>query len=134
MHIARAVRLDGPTIASLAATLELYADRRVLDVPFWAMAAASVDDIERRSHAVIEGLAGCSVTSGSSVPGAGTVPGETIPTATIVLDGGADRVWHALAAHGVIATRRDGHAVIDLRSVSPSDDGLVRTAITSVLG
>ena len=132
--IARAVRLDGPTIASLATTLELYADRRVLDVPFWAMAAASVDDIERRSRSVVDGIDGCSLVPGESVPGAGSVPGETIPTVTIVLDGHADDRWRVLARCGVVATRRDGNAVVDLRSVPPADDDMVREALREALG
>ena len=132
--IARAVRLDGPTIAALAHTLELYADRRVLEIPFWAMAAMSVEAITDRAAAAIEGTSGCNLVPDASVPGAGTVPGETIPTMTIVLDGDADRHWQALAARGIVATRRDGHAVLDLRSVQPSDDHVVRSALLEIIG
>ena len=56
-----------------------------------------------------------------SVPGAGSVPGETIPTRLIEVGGAGDDVWAALAAppHGVVATRRDGNVYLDLRSVMP---------------
>jgi L-seryl-tRNA(Ser) seleniumtransferase len=46
--IARAVRIGGPALAALAATLTLYAQGRGAEVPFWAMAAISADDLGAR--------------------------------------------------------------------------------------
>ncbi len=134
--IARAVRLDGSAIAALAETIELYADQRVLEIPFWQMASASVDDIEQRSLAIVASAGGsATVTPGESIPGAGSVPGEAIPTTLIRLEGSADQLWSSLAGAPtpIIATRRDGAVFIDLRSVRPQDDATVGNAIIDAL-
>lgn len=132
--IARAVRLDGATIASLATTLEMYADQRILDIPFWAMAAQPAEDIRKRAEAVASGLAYASVHEGASLPGAGTVPGLTIPSWVVRVDGSADAVWAALAKRGVIATRSEGAVSLDMRSVLLDDDDVVREALVSIAG
>jgi L-seryl-tRNA(Ser) seleniumtransferase len=132
--IARAVRLDGSTIASLAATLEMYADNRVRDIPFWAMATASLDSLNLRAKRISEQFDDrVQIVPASAVPGAGSVPGETIPSVALRLSGSADTNWSALAAAPVpvIATRHDGAVFIDLRSVLPTDDGAVASAISS---
>ena len=134
--IARAVRLDGSSIAALAETIELYADQRVLEIPFWQMASATVNEIEQRSVAITTAAgSSATVTPGESIPGAGSVPGEAIPTMLIRLDGSADDLWASLAAAStpVIATRRDGAVLIDLRSVRPHDDAAVGQAIIDAL-
>lgn len=134
--IARAVRLDGSSIAALAETFEFYADQRVLEIPFWRMASASVNEIEQRSLAVISAAgSSATITNGESIPGAGSVPGETIPTKLIRLDGSADDLWVRLAGAPipVIATRREGAVFIDLRSVRPDDDATVAKAIIDAL-
>jgi len=133
--IARAVRLDGSTIASVCETLQMYSDQRVLEIPFWAMASAPVNTIDTRAMAVLDGSSGGRVVDGASLPGAGSVPGATIPTRLIELRGAADTTWTALAQHDppVIATRRDMSTFIDLRSVLPDDDVLVAEAIRTVL-
>lgn len=133
--IARAVRLDGPAIAAVAATLEMYADQKVLEIPFWAMASLNTTDIEARAKGVLEGTEGATIRDGQSLPGAGSVPGATIPTKLIVLPGSADAVYSELAGHNppIIARRRDTTAVIDLRSVLPADDAHVANAIQALL-
>jgi len=133
--IARAVRLDGSAIAAVAATLEMYADHRVLDIPFWAMASLTANDIETRAVAVLRGTAGANIIDGRSLPGAGSVPGETIPTRLIELPGSADEMYAKLARHDppIITSRRDTSAVVDLRSVLPSDDTHVSAAVRRLL-
>jgi L-seryl-tRNA(Ser) seleniumtransferase len=134
--IARAVRLDGSSIAALAETFELYADQRVLEIPFWRMASATLEEIEKRAVAVVDAAGGSgTITDGESIPGAGSVPGETIPTKLIRFDGSADALWASLAAAPtpVIATRRDGAVFVDLRSVRPDDDAKVAKAILNAV-
>jgi L-seryl-tRNA(Ser) seleniumtransferase len=130
--IARAVRLDGSSIAAIADTFELYANQHVTEIPFWSMVCAGLDEIESRSQAVIHGVnAAVTIVEGASLPGAGSTPGATIPTRLIRLEGDADRSWSKLAEapSPVIASRRDGFAYIDLRSVLPADDAAVRAAL-----
>lgn len=133
--IARAVRLDGSAIAAVSATFEMYADQRVLGIPFWAMASASIKDIQTRSEAVLGEDSAADIVDGESLPGAGSVPGATIPTRLIKLPGSADATWAALASHDppVIATRRDASTFVDLRSVLPSEDVHVSLAIRRAL-
>ncbi len=133
--IARAVRLDGSTIAAIAATLQMYTERSVLDIPFWAMASATVEAVDKRATAVLSGSLSGRIVDGESLPGAGSVPGATIPTRLIELPGAADATWSALALHDppVIASRRDTSTFIDLRSVLPDDDTHVADAIRRVL-
>ena len=133
--IARAVRLDGSTIAAVAGTLEMYADHRVLDIPFWGMASLTPDEIETRARAVLHGTTGADIIDGRSLPGAGSVPGATIPTRLIELPGSADAMYSELAFHDppIISSRRDTSAVIDLRSVLPSDDPHIADAVRGLL-
>lgn len=134
--IARAVRLDGSSIAAVAAICEMYLDQRVLDIPFWAMASLSTDDIDKRARAVLAASPdGSRIVDGESVPGAGSVPGATIPTRLIELPGGADSTWTKLAEHSppIIASRRDTSTFLDLRSVLPDDDRIVADALGTVL-
>jgi L-seryl-tRNA(Ser) seleniumtransferase len=132
--IARAVRLDGSSIAAIANTLELYANQQASQIPFWSMVCATLEAIESRSRTVIEGIdAAITIVDGASVPGAGSTPGATIPTKLIRLDGDSDRSWTTLAQAPtpIISSRRDGSVYIDLRSVLPADDGAIRTALIS---
>jgi len=133
--IARALRLDGPAIASVCATLEMYANQRVIDVPFWAMASLSRDDIELRAREVLGETSGATIVDGHSLPGAGSVPGATIPTRLIKLPGSAEIVYGELSRHDppIIANHRDTSAVLDLRSVLPIDDEHVADAVRKLL-
>jgi L-seryl-tRNA(Ser) seleniumtransferase len=130
--IARAVRLDGGSIAAIADTFELYADQRVLEIPLWTMVCESLERLDTRIAKVIEGVdAPIELVEGSSIPGAGSAPGATIPTRLIKITGDAETWWStlAMAATPVIASRRDGAVFIDLRSVMPRDDEAVRAAL-----
>ena len=132
--IARAVRLDGSSIAAIADTFELYANQQVSEIPFWSMVCETLDTIETRSQDVIRGIdAALTIVDGVSVPGAGSTPGATIPTRLIELRGDADLSWSKLAhaTTPVIASRRDGAVYIDLRSVLPGDDAAVRAGLIS---
>lgn len=132
--IARGVRCDGSTLAALATTLELYADGRGSEIPFWAMAAIPAEDLEARSAAVAEAVeADAEVITGESVVGAGSVPGQTIPGPVIRFPGLAgDAVWRRLLAGEppVVARRREGDLVVDLRTVPPELDAALIAALT----
>ena len=126
--LARAVRIDGATHAALAATIELYADDRAAEIPFWAMASLSYDVLEQRHRRLLSALGDRGeVIRGESLPGAGSVPGETIPSPNVRLDGNADELWTRLlsATPPVLARRREGELIIDLRTVDPGDDSLL---------
>jgi L-seryl-tRNA(Ser) seleniumtransferase len=130
--VARAVRIDGSTGATLAATLELYAAGRGDEIPFWRMASIDYGELQQRHEAVLaDSGVGGAVIEGESVPGAGSVPGEAIPSPAIRLDTPADSGWkHLIAADPpIVGRRRDGALFIDLRTVEPQDDPLVVAAV-----
>ncbi|HEX9854336.1 MAG TPA: L-seryl-tRNA(Sec) selenium transferase [Acidimicrobiia bacterium] len=130
--VARALRLDGPTGAALAGTLELYASGRGREIPFWRIATLSYDDLAARHTAVLDaaGVEG-KVVDGESLPGAGSVPGEAIPSPNLELLGGADAWWKRLIGNSppILGRRRGDAFVLDLRTVEPSDDETVATAL-----
>ncbi len=131
--IARAVRIDDRTIASLTTLFETYAAGRGADIPFWAMATAPADVIESRSKEVIAD-ADATIIESEALPGAGSVPGRSIPTPAIRLGGNPEAVWRSLADHQppVIASRRDGAVLVNLRSVAPSEDPIVAAALATL--
>jgi L-seryl-tRNA(Ser) seleniumtransferase len=135
--IARALRLDGATMASLAATLELYASGQGRSVPFWHMATIRAESLQSRVEAVLSasGVAGA-VVDGESLPGAGSVPGATIPTPTLELRVAADASWKTLIAADppIVARRRADTLMLDLRTVAAEDDETVASVLATVAG
>ena len=129
--VARALRCDGSTLAGLTHTLELYADGRGDEVPFWAMVAIPVEELEERATVVVEKAGVGQVIAGNSVVGAGSVPHQVLPSPVIRIDHAEiDKVWaRLLASETAIVTRRhDGALLIDLRAVDQADDSLVGDA------
>ena len=130
--IARAVRLGGTSMVILGYTLEMYASGKGADIPFWRMASLGWNELAIRHQAVLEasGRAG-SIVEGASTPGAGSVPGELIPSPVLQLDGPPDAMWKALIANvpPIVGHRRTGALQLDLRTVSPDDDERVAEAL-----
>lgn len=128
---ARALRIDGPTAAALTVTLEAYLDGRAFELPLWRMATAPADEIERRARRILEatGVPG-RVVAGMSTLGAGSAPGAEIPSAVIELDE-ADRRFSRLLEQPtpILGRRSAGRLLLDLRTVDPSDDEVVATAL-----
>ena len=131
--IARAVRCDGPTLAALATTLQMYADGRGDEIPFWAMVAATPAELQTRLEQLLAGSGAVGeIRAGESVPGAGSVPGATVPTPVLALqEPPADVLWDRLLRSDppVIARRETGELVIDVRTVPPHLDGLLTAAL-----
>ena len=66
-----------------------------------------------------------------ALPGAGSAPGVTMPSAVIALPG--DRLAELRdRVPPVIARPRDGRTLLDLRSVDPSDDPVLVTALQAI--
>ncbi len=131
--VARAVRLDGPRSAALMATLELYASGRGAEIPFWAMALESEQALRVRLAAVANRCsAPTMIVAGESHPGAGSVPGMTVPSPVLAVDTSADSAWWQLLERGIVATRRDGRLVLDLRTVPSRSDAVVAEALAAL--
>lgn len=131
--LARAVRIDGPTHAALVETLELYADDRGVEIPFWAMVSLGYDELEMRHQRLLDKLGGHGeIVRGESLPGAGSVPGETIASPNLRIQGSTDELFARLlrSSPPILARRLEGMLVIDLRTVDPEDDQHVAAALT----
>lgn len=131
--VARAVRLDGPRSAALAATLEFYASGRAAELPFWEMALMDRETLLGR----IEGLrsqcsAATEIVDGTSHPGAGSVPGMTVPSPQLGVRVPEEAGWWHLLGRGVVASRRDGLLVLDLRTVPPASDPAIAEALAAL--
>jgi L-seryl-tRNA(Ser) seleniumtransferase len=130
--LTRALRLAGPSIDSLGATLEMYASGRGAEIPFWTMASLSAESLEDRARVVLEAAGvDAAIVEGRSLPGAGTVPGAGIPGPVILVAGDAETIWRRLLDNPtpVVARRDERGLVVDLRSVEPDDDDRLAAAL-----
>ncbi len=129
----RAFRLGAYLDAGLAATLESYARGSVDDVPFWTMARRTYADLSIRAKRLATAIGG-RVESGDSLIGAGSVPGATLASPQVTLDAPEGIQEKLLGAHTpVLARRREGALLFDLRTVDPSDDDGLASAVTQCL-
>lgn len=130
--LARALRPGALTISSLQQLALSYLNRTVCDdVPFWKMATAPLDELDRRAHHIVEVTQRGSVVDCLALPGAGSTPGVTIPSRGISLIG--DHL-DTLRTHEppVIARVIDQQTLIDLRSVHPGDDSILVSALSAL--
>jgi L-seryl-tRNA(Ser) seleniumtransferase len=138
----RALRVDKLTYAALEATLEEFASGRAhTTVPVAAMLAMTAEDIGRRAHALAEALSSrgirANVADGESTIGGGSAPGTTIPTKLVVVEHpahAAHDLERILRRQPVPIIGRIEHyrVVLDLRTVDPQDDAIVRSAFESL--
>ncbi len=130
--IARALRIDGATMAALTVTIERYADGTAAQLPFWVMATRSVGELTDRLAAIAH-TAGVpsDIRQSEAVPGAGSVPGMAIPSPALTISNPpADQLFAMLLAHGIVARREAGAVLIDVRAVDPVDDEVISKALT----
>ena len=127
--LTRALRVDAVTYAALAATLEEYLDGPPLRLPFWSYALTDEETLRARCEA-LAGQVGGVVERGSSAVGAGSAPGIEIPSPQMRLPSGQD-LFECLLGQDrpVLARRKAGDLIVDLRAVDPEDDEAVTSAI-----
>ncbi|MBC8194559.1 MAG: L-seryl-tRNA(Sec) selenium transferase [Acidimicrobiia bacterium] len=122
--LARALRPGSLIMGSLQQLALAYLARDGLTIPFWRMATVPVDELRQRASAISPDHAADTI----AVPGGGTLPGVEIPSAGLVVQG--DHVTELrTGTPPVIARVHDGSTVIDLRTVHPDDDDVIRTAV-----
>ena len=128
--LARALRPGGLVLAALQETALAYLRRDGDAIPFWRMAAVPVAALRARAAALAP-PAPADVVDCESVPGGGSVPGLTIPSAGIALGGDHSA---ALRDHDppVIARVHEDRTILDLRSVDPADDVVIAKALTAL--
>jgi L-seryl-tRNA(Ser) seleniumtransferase len=123
--LARALRPGSLVLSALQETALAYLRRDGMAIPFWRMASVPVEELRARAAAFVKG----EVVSCESVPGGGSVPGMTIPSAGVALDGD-----HSEALRNndppVVARVAEGRTVLDLRTVDPADDAVLAKALS----
>jgi L-seryl-tRNA(Ser) seleniumtransferase len=122
--LARALRPGGLVLGALHATALAYLRREAAAIPFWAMATIPVEHLRSRAAA----LDAATPVPCESVPGGGSIPGMSIPSAGVRLDG--DHTAGLRAGNPpIIARVHESGTVLDLRTVDPADDPVVAKAL-----
>ncbi|MCH8296524.1 MAG: L-seryl-tRNA(Sec) selenium transferase [Chloroflexi bacterium] len=138
--LARAVRIDKLSLASLTATLVHYlrgeAER---EIPVWRMISTPEASLKKRAKSWQSGLeCPASVEKSRSAVGGGSLPGETLPSWVLSVDcqeTGVEEVMRRLRDCNppVIARIEDDRVLLDPRTVLPEEDGPMLDALRSAV-
>jgi L-seryl-tRNA(Ser) seleniumtransferase len=135
--LARAMRPDKVTLAALAATLGLYrAGLATTEIPVWRMIAASVTSLESRARVLAAALPEALAVPLEATVGGGSLPGQTLPSWGLALEGGSAEALLARLRQGdpaVVGRIEAGAVRLDLRTVAPADDLRLTAAVAAVL-
>ena len=145
--LARAVRIDKLSLASLTATLVHYlrgeAER---EIPVWRMISATPEALRERAQRWQAALAGpYTVGESRSAIGGGSLPGETLPTWALFLDASAPAMAHLGGAEGIMRRLRQGRppvvarvederVLFDPRTVAPEEDAGLLAVLQGLCG
>ncbi len=128
--LTRALRVDKTTLAALQATLLHYLKGEALqEIPVWRMIAVSMETLTARADDWVKQLAAAGleaeILEGRSTVGGGSLPGETLPTSLVALNGPSpQRLAAALrrADPPVIARIENEQLLLDPRTVQPEEE------------
>jgi L-seryl-tRNA(Ser) seleniumtransferase len=130
----RAVRVDKMTLAALEVTLAMYLSGESEGLPLWQMAAVPVEELEVRARAVAARLSQNGLVAEAvpcrSVSGGGSLPGAEIDSWAVALSH-PERSTAELERNlrygtpPVIARIEADRVLLDLRTVSPEQDGIL---------
>jgi L-seryl-tRNA(Ser) seleniumtransferase len=131
--LARAMRVDKMTLAALEVILRAYLDDDTSDIPFWAMATRSADELRTRADAIATTVPMARVVDLEATVGGGSVRGARIASVGLAID--ADDASTALATlreHSVVARVHGGAVMSALRTVDPSEDPHLAKALLAI--
>ena len=144
--LARAVRIDKMSLASLTATLTHYlAGNAESEVPVWRMIAAHPDAVRARAELWKDAIAASAGVETAVVParsavGGGSLPGETLPSWALSVSpngsgGSPESLLSALRGQStpVIARIEDDTVRLDPRTVLPEQDSALLQALNAAL-
>ncbi len=136
----RAFRLGRLPLVALEATLESYlVGTAWSEVPALAMASADVDTLRRRANAIAATLEDVRVADTEAEMGGGSLAGRTVPSVGLAITAGAGDSADALVGRlraqtpAVVARVVSGDVILDLRTVSPSEDAALGAALHEAL-
>lgn len=126
--LARAFRVDKLTLAALEATLRLYIEGRHEEIPVWKYLARTSDEVRRLAEIVGKGRR---IEVAATEIGGGSLPGATVPTWRVGLDGNAEDHAARLRAspNPVVGYIHDGTFWLDPRTAEEEEC----TAVSSYL-
>ena len=140
--LARAVRIDKMSMASLSATMLHYIrDDPTEKIPIWRMISAPLDELRARASDW-KASAGpwAEIVESRAAIGGGSLPGETIESVAVQTDCGsigqsAEGVLTRLRRHDqpIIGRIEDDHVLLDTRTVLPAQDKAVLSALQSLI-
>jgi L-seryl-tRNA(Ser) seleniumtransferase len=127
--LARALRPGAHVMVAVQRTTMAYLGKTAAtDIAFWTMVAASRQDLELRATDLIAAAGLGAVEPTLSVPGAGSAPGETIPSIGIRVAGDHLDMLRTCDPP-IVARTRDGSTWLDLRTIDPRSDDDVAAAL-----
>jgi L-seryl-tRNA(Ser) seleniumtransferase len=141
--LARAVRIDKLSLASLTATLVHYLKNEAeQEIPIWRMIAVPAQTVKERAkwwQAVLE--APSSIVPSRSAVGGGSLPGETLPSWSLALPGqgltttSPEGIMQRLrqCAPPIIARIEEDQVLLDPRTVLPEEEEALLKGLRSVL-
>ncbi|HKO45195.1 MAG TPA: L-seryl-tRNA(Sec) selenium transferase [Pyrinomonadaceae bacterium] len=138
----RALRVDKLCLAALEATLESHRRGASEEIPTLHMLAMSAETLQARATAFVANLADApqikgSVVQGKSAVGGGSGPNVHPPTWLVAIEHDSitveqiERQMRA-ASPPIIARIAEGRLLLDLRTVEPTDEPEILTALKSV--
>jgi L-seryl-tRNA(Ser) seleniumtransferase len=140
--LARAVRIDKLNLAALTATLLHYIRGEATEkIPVWRMIAASEDDMKATAQLWRRAIGSKGkVAKATSTIGGGSLPGETLPTWVLALEGadipgGAQELAAKLrkSEPPVIGRIEDERVLLDPRTVLPGEEASLIRAVKAAL-
>ncbi len=134
----RAMRPDKLTLAGLAATLGLYRERRLADLPALRMLGAPADAVAVTAHelaAAIGAVRGLTIAveACASTVGGGAMPTASLPSWAVTLAGAsADELDRGLRRASIVGRIEAGRMWLDVRTVLPADLAAVAAAVRAL--
>ncbi len=137
--LTRALRPDKGTIAGLIETLKHYERGEATNsIPIWQMISAASESLAVRAHEYVNAWKGtATVVPHKSTIGGGSLPGQTLPTMCCAIHLPQNQLEEAAAAlrtldTPVISVINDGKVLLDPRTVIPSQDHIVVSALRQI--
>lgn len=126
--IARAIRVDKLTLSALEATLKLYREGKVDEIPVWRYASRDLAWVKRAAQRLAQAWgSGASTVASEAEIGGGSLPGMTIPSwACRITSESADRLQSVLRSENIFARTQDGSVWLD--PLTAEDDEVLAVA------
>ncbi len=131
----RAMRIDKLSTLALETALRLLLLERWEELPVFRMIRQQPEEIRRRAAHFASFLPDAQVVEGESLLGGGSTPEQSLPTFLIALPGDAAPLERRLRLRvlPVITRIQNERVVLDLRTVSSKEEGLLLDAVRECL-